>query len=139
MKYAFKIRNEFNYDQSKSQYNDIVRFFKQLCESNGWNLSSIAKYNPDKLYILEECGNHYEIMSISDNRNYLIQNNIQVFDSFMFFETNYFKLGDIVSHKNSNYFGKITGMEFKGWYALYQVTHGDMTVKLSSNVLLRVG
>lgn len=140
MKYAFRIREEFDHHRSEAEYSKIVNFFKQLCICNKWYLSSITKYQPGKLYILEDCGVHYlKMIAISDDRNYLNQNNIHVFDSFRFFETNCFGLGDIVSHKNSNYFGKITGVEFNGWYVSYQVTHGDMTVKLSSNVLLRVG
>lgn len=138
MKYAFRIRENLNSIQSENQYNIIVRFFEQLCKSNKWELSSIAKYQPGKLYKLVNCGSHYEIMAISDNKQYLEQNNIQVFDSFSFFETNYLELGDIVSHKYSNYFGKITRIRMGGWFVSYQVTHGDMTVELKSNTLIRV-
>lgn len=138
MKYAFRIREEFNYRRSETEYNKIVNFFKQLCICNKWNLSSIAKYQPSKLYELVNCGSHYEIMAISDDSNYLNQNNIQVFDSFMFFDTNYFELGDIVSHKHSNYFGKITCMRMGGWNVSYQVTHGDMVVELKSNTIIKI-
>ena len=138
MKYAFRIRENLNSIQSENQYNIIVRFFEQLCKSNKWEISSIAKYQPGKLYELVNCGSHYEIMAISDNKQYLEQNNIQVFDSFSFFETNYLELGDIVSHKYSNYFGKITRIRMGGWFVSYQVTHGDMTVELKSNTLIRV-
>ena len=138
MKYAFRIREEFNRYRSETEYDDIVNFFKQLCRCNKWNLSSIAKYYQGKLYILEDCGGHYEIMAISDDKQYLEQNNIHVFDSFSFFQTNYFCLGDIVSHKHSNYFGKITHIRMGGWYVSYQVTHGDMMVELKSNTIIKI-
>ena len=138
MEYAFRIREEFNFHHSETEYNKIVNFFKQLCICNKWNLSSIAHYYPGKLYKLEECGSHYEIMAISDDKQYLEQNNIHVFDSFSFFQTNYFELGDIVSHKYSNYFGKITRIRMGGWYVSYQVTHGDMTVELKSNTIIKI-
>jgi hypothetical protein len=138
MKYAFRIREEFNRYRSETEYDEIVNFFKQLCRCNKWNLSSIAKYYRGKLYILEDCGGHYEIMAISDDKQYLEQNNIHVFDSLSFFQTNYFCLGDIVSHKHSNYFGKITHMRMGGWYVSYQVTHGDMMVELKSNTIIKV-
>ena len=144
MEYAFRIREDLNSIQSENQYNIIVRFFEQLCKSNKWELSSIAKYKPGKLYKLVNCGatidyhRRCEIMDISDDKQYLEQNNIHVFDSFSFFETNYLELGDIVSHKYSNYFGKITRIRMGGWFVSYQVTHGDMTVELKSNTLIRV-
>jgi hypothetical protein len=139
MEYAFKIREEFDRCRSEAEYNKIVNFFKQLCICNKWYLSSIAKYQPGKLYILEDCGVHYfEMMAISDDKQYLKQNNIHVFDSFSFFQTNYFELGDIVSHKHSNYFGKITHIRMEDWIVSYQVTHGDMMVELKSNTIIKI-
>lgn len=138
MEYAFRIREDLNCIQSENQYNIIVRFFEQFCKSNKIELSSIAKYNPGKLYMLMDCGGHYEIMAISDDKQYLEQNNIHVFDSFSFFQTNYFELGDIVSHKHSNYFGKITRIRMGGWCVSYQVTHGDMMVELKSDNIIKI-
>ena len=138
MEYAFKIREEFDRCRSEAEYNKIVNFFKQLCKSNKWELSSITHLYPGKLYKLENCGGRYEIMAISDDKQYLEQNNIHVFDSFSFFQTNYFELGDIVSHKHSNYFGKITHIRIGGWYVSYQVTHGDMMVEIKSNTIIKI-
>ena len=95
------------------------------------------KLDQDKIYILENCGGHYEIMSVS--KKYAKENNIQANSIKLFVRENVFNLGDIVSDDHSKYFGKIIKMELNGIYVIYYVKHSDMIAKFNSNSLYKVG
>lgn len=131
-KYNLAININDTWLKSDISYKRTIEFLKSISNRI---YSNIPAQHQGNIFALSNGSRYDEIIVLSESyakeKGYYICTQTRI--------DKLFKIGDIVSDMESNFFGRVTAIYFNGNFS-YKVTNGDMTVNFNENdKLVKVG
>ena len=112
----------------QKQCEQIFKFFTQISKQPISHYPEVGKAGT--IYSLKINEDSAEIYTLNDQ--FAWDNKITVIEYSAYFPRYIFEIGDVVSDKDSNYFGKIQSIELtEDCEVVYNVVNGDMNVQYS--------
>lgn len=125
---AISISGHFSDPTPQKQCEQIFKFFTQISKQPISHYPEVGKAGT--IYSLKINEDSAEIYTLNDQ--FAWDNKIAVIEYSTYFPQYIFDIGDVVSDKDSNYFGKIKSIELTEDYGVvYNVVNGDMNVQYS--------